>query len=105
MTIRKTNRKGLTKAKWVEVIQSLLKTAGIENPKIEFTPDGINVEWFTIVPVDYEKEDSWAGCGKIIVRGYEVIEWRSTGYSYHEPEATRTPRRRMSSGRYFLRRL
>lgn len=83
--MRKTNRKGLPKAKWFEVIRSILKEAGVDNPKIEFTPEGINVEWFTITYAEWEQETPSILNEKVIVRGYGLIEWKSTDYSYHEP--------------------
>jgi len=88
--IRKLSRKGLTRAKWIEVIQAVFRVVCDGEPTIEFTPEGIMVnKYFQIGFSEWKAE--WKGFGKNVEvwkRGYELITWETTPYSYHEPQDT-----------------
>lgn len=75
----KRNRKGLSRAKWIEVFSAVLKFVAIK-PKIEFVDGEITVNDFSVVPHDWEQDD-------VLHRGYLLIQWIPVPATYHDPES------------------
>jgi hypothetical protein len=83
--IIKAARHGLTRKEWVNLITACLAAVGRAVPKIEFTPDGINVEEYAIGFGEQEEKTPTITRGKekVLRRGYTLTVFVD-GYSYTE---------------------